>query len=54
MTNKCPRCGGEANATGKTWKFGKFDAKSFKCTECGKIFSGYYSEGKLSHTVPKA
>jgi DNA-directed RNA polymerase subunit RPC12/RpoP len=54
MTNKCPRCGGEANATGKTWKFGKFNAKSFKCTECGKIFSGYYSEGKLSHTVPKA
>ncbi len=50
----CPICGAESNATGKEWKFGKFDAKGYKCPACGKSFSAYYAEGKLSHTVPKA
>jgi hypothetical protein len=27
----CPVCGGEANASGKEWKFGQFDAKGYKC-----------------------
>jgi transposase-like protein len=51
---KCPVCGSEANATGKEWKFGQFDAEGYKCPACGKSFSAYYKEGKLSHTVPKS
>ncbi len=50
----CPRCGQEAKATGKEWKFGLFDAKSYHCSSCEKPFSAYYRGGKLSHTVPKA
>lgn len=49
----CPRCEGKPEPTGKTWKFGKFDAKSYKCLNCEKIFSAYYSADELSHTVPK-
>ena len=51
---KCPVCGKEAKATGKEWKFGQFDAKGYKCAECGKSSSAYYKNGKLSHTVPKS
>jgi transposase-like protein len=50
----CPRCGAEAKATGKEWKFGLFDAKQYSCDKCKKPFSAFYREGKLSHTVPKA
>lgn len=50
----CPRCGAEAKATGKEWKFGQFNAKSYNCSSCEKVFSAFYKEGKLSHTVPKA
>jgi len=50
----CPVCGGEAKATGKEFKFGVFDGKSYKCESCGKPFNAFYKEGKFSHTVPKA
>ena len=49
----CPRCGKEAKATGKTWKFGLFDGKGFYCNNCKKPFSAFYKKGVLSHTVPK-
>jgi len=51
---KCPRCGKEGKATGKTWKFGLFDGEGYKCPSCNKPFSAFYRDGKLSHTVPKA
>jgi len=49
----CPRCGKEAKPTGKTWKFGLFDAKGYHCKSCNKTFSAFYKKGVLSHTVPK-
>jgi len=49
----CPRCGKPAKATGKTWKFGKFDGKGFHCASCKKPYSAFYKAGVLSHTVPK-
>lgn len=49
----CPRCGKEAKPTGKTWKFGLFDAKGYHCKSCDKTFSAFYKKGVLSHTVPK-
>jgi transposase-like protein len=51
---KCPVCGSEAKATGKEWKFGKFDAEGYKCQTCSKSISAYYKAGKLNHTVPKS
>ena len=50
----CPRCGGESKATGKEWKFGLFEGKQYNCSGCDKVFSAYYRDDKLSHTVPKA
>ncbi len=51
---KCPRCGGESKVTGKEWKFGLFEGKQYNCSGCDKVFSAYYRDDKLSHTVPKA
>ncbi len=50
----CPRCGTQAEATGKKWKFGLFDVEGYYCAGCGKHFNAYYREGRFSHTVPKA
>lgn len=50
----CPLCGGISPQTGKKWKFGQFDAIQYKCAECEKLFSGYYRNEVLSHTVPKS
>jgi transposase-like protein len=50
----CPRCGGEAKATGKQFKFGVFDGKSYSCKACGKPFNAFYRDKEFSHTVPKA
>ena len=49
----CPRCGGEAEKTGKSWKFGVFDTDGYGCQACGKTFNAFYKDGRISHTVPK-
>jgi len=49
----CPRCGKEAAATGKEFKFGVFDGRQHYCDSCGKHFKAFYREGKLKYTVPK-
>jgi len=50
----CPRCGAEAEKTGKSWKFGVFDVEGHHCKACEKSFNAYYRDAKFSHTVPKA
>jgi len=48
----CPRCGGAARPTGRTFKFGVFNGKSFYCEQCEKHFNAFYRTDVLSHTVP--
>lgn len=48
----CPRCGGLAQATGRAFKFGVFDGKSFSCEQCEKHFNAFYRADVLNHTVP--
>lgn len=49
----CPRCGTPSKPTGKGFKFGVFDGRSYFCEECGKSFNAFYKEKELSYTVPK-
>jgi len=51
---KCPRCGAEAESTGKKWKFGVFDVEGQYCAGCEKKFNAYYRGGRFTHTVPKS
>jgi transposase-like protein len=51
---KCPRCGSEAEKTGKTWKFSFFNVWQYYCDECQKKFSASYKRGIFSHTTPKS
>lgn len=51
---KCPVCAGNAEPTGKEFKFGVFDGKAYRCTACNKAFNAFYRDGKFTHTVPKA
>jgi transposase-like protein len=48
----CPRCGGLAQPTGRAFKFGVFDGRSFHCEQCEKHFNAFYRDAFLSHTVP--
>ena len=48
----CPRCGGLAQPTGRAFKFGVFDGRSFHCEQCEKHFNAFYRDDFLSHTVP--
>lgn len=50
----CPRCGAEAEPSGKEFKFGVFEGKAFKCKSCNRPFNAFYRGNKFSHTVPKA
>jgi transposase-like protein len=50
----CPRCGKQAEATGKEFEFGVFEGKQFLCNSCGKYFNAFYRDGVLKYTVPKA
>ena len=50
---KCPRCGKEAEKTGKIWKYSVFDVEQYYCEGCKKKFNAYYRDGQLAHTIPK-
>jgi len=50
---KCPRCSGEVSPTGKEWRYGAFDVKSFYCKACEKKFNAYYRDKQLAYTIPK-
>jgi transposase-like protein len=50
----CPRCGMEAQLTGKEWKYGVFDVKSYYCKQCKKKFNAYYRNDELRYTIPKS
>ena len=51
---KCPRCGIEAQPTGKEWNYSVFDVKSYYCKQCEKKFNAYYLDDKLRYTIPKS
>jgi len=44
---KCPKCQTEVKEPVKTWKYGVFRAKMYKC-KCGNQFREYFKENKLS------
>lgn len=48
----CPRCSGLAQPTGRAFKFGVFDGKSFHCEQCEKHFNAFYRADVFNHTVP--
>jgi 5-methylcytosine-specific restriction endonuclease McrA len=48
----CPRCDSLSQPTGRTFKFGVFDGRSFKCEQCEKNFNAFYRADIFSHTVP--
>ena len=49
----CPRCQGMAEPSGRRFRFGVFEGRSYFCEPCGKSFNAYYRDRSLSHTVPK-
>lgn len=49
----CPRCGALSKTTGKGFKFGVFEGRSYFCEGCDKSFNAFYRDRKLSYTVPK-
>jgi len=50
---KCPRCGEEVFSITNEWEYSSFHVKCFHCNDCKKTFKAYYSNGKLTHTIPK-
>ena len=53
----CPRCGSEAQPTGKKWKYGVFDVEGYNCNECNEKFHTYYRYGKIQFfdiPIPKS
>lgn len=51
---RCPICGKEFEAEPlKSWKFGFYDVKRYKCEACNRGFNLYISE-KATFTIPKA
>jgi len=51
---KCPRCGMDAQPTGKAWRYHVFDVKSYYCKQCDKKFNAYYQKDVFQHTIPKS
>ena len=50
----CPRCGDWCEPTGRSFRFGVFDGRTYLCEGCGVHFNAFYRDGAFSHTVPKA
>ncbi|MHA2433850.1 MAG: hypothetical protein ACXADO_11525, partial [Candidatus Thorarchaeota archaeon] len=50
----CPKCGDWCEPTGKSFRFGVFDGKTYLCKGCGIHFNAFYRDGTFSHTVPRA
>ncbi len=50
---KCPRCGALSKPTGKGFKFGVFEGRSYFCEGCSKSFNAFYRDKELSYTIPK-
>jgi len=44
---KCPKCKTEVKSPSKTWKYGIFNVKMYKC-KCGNQFREYFKGDKLS------
>jgi len=43
---KCPNCKSEVASPSKTWKYGVFAVKMYRCT-CGNQFREYYKGDKV-------
>lgn len=50
---ECLRCGKVSRYVEKEWKYDVYDAKSFYCKECSRVFVAYFKDNELSHTRPK-
>jgi hypothetical protein len=50
---ECPRCGSLSRPTGKRFRFGVFEGRSYSCEGCSKSFNAFYRDRELSYTVPK-
>lgn len=49
----CPLCGSEVKTSHiKSWNYGNFEVKRYKCSECGSAFNFYVGKG-ITFTVPK-
>jgi predicted RNA-binding Zn-ribbon protein involved in translation (DUF1610 family) len=44
---KCPNCTAHIPRTTKTWNFGQFTVKMYKCTKCGNQFREYFMGNTL-------
>ena len=50
---RCPMCGAEFESEPlKTWRFGIYEVRRYKCPSCGGKFNLYWSE-KTVFTIPK-
>jgi len=47
---KCPKCKTEVKEPAKTWKYGVFKVKMYKC-KCGNQFREYFKGDKLSFVL---
>jgi lysyl-tRNA synthetase class I len=47
---KCPRCQTEVAEPLKSWKYGIFTVKMYKCS-CGNQFREYLREGRVKFTL---
>lgn len=44
---KCPKCNIELGNPSKEWRFGSFNVKMFKCSNCGNRYREYFRNGAL-------
>lgn len=48
---QCPKCKSEVAKPYKTWKYGRFNAEGYRCSNCGASFREYTKDGKHSFTL---
>lgn len=47
----CPKCKKEVIKSNKMWKYSRYTAMQYFCSDCGKKFIVYLSEGKPGFTL---
>lgn len=53
-TLKCPICKQvDKSQIYKSWVFGQYEVKRYKCANCEQFYNIYFVEGRVKYTIPK-